>query len=315
MKYKLRMLTIAFFLAASANACLADGQSLVAEAARQLLQQRALEAKIRQRVNLFGQQLVGAGIYRQLFEGPEKRLRLELKLQTAGQVASVQQVSDGRFLYVRRDWPEQKSLSRVDLRRIREAARDAQPPPFIDSATVWMALGGLPKLLHSLDANFQFGEPSPDMIGPQPVWVLGGVWKTEKLVQLLPDQRADILAGRPPRLERLPAHLPDSVVVVLGRDDLIPLFPYRISYLRRAGIDGADGDVRDVATTGHDDPAGSILTVELFDVGGGVAMDPRQFNYEAGEQEVVDQTDLFLQRLGLSTADATGGHDRRGRAG
>ena len=190
----------------------------------------------------------------------------------------------------------------MDLRRIREAARDAQQPPFVNNATVWMALGGLPKLLHSLDANFQFGEPSPDKIGPLPVWVLVGAWKTEKLVQLLPDQRADILAGKPPQLERLPAHLPDSVVVVLGRDDLIPLFPYRISYRRQAGIEATDADPRDVATIRDNDAASSILTVELFEVRGGVALDPRQFNYQAGEQEVADQTDLFLQRLGLSSA-------------
>jgi hypothetical protein len=281
--------------ATAAAAPAPDGQQLMAQAARELIQQPALEAKIRQRIDLFGHQLVGSGSYQQLGDGPEKLLRLELKLQVANQVTSLQQVSDGRFLWIRRDLPEKTTLSRIDLKQVRDAIRTSGQTPALDPGGNWMALGGLPRLLHGLNENFSFAEPPrPNQVGQVPVWVLRGQWKPERLAALLPNQRADILAGKPPRLEELPPRLPDSVVVTLGRDDVLPLFPYRIEYLRQDGAgQGSSAGPPGIAATR------SLVTMELFEVRRRADLDPRQFDYKPGDQEVADHTELYLKSLGL----------------
>jgi hypothetical protein len=43
-----------------------------------------------------------------------------------------------------------------------------------------------------------------------------------------------------------------------------------------------------------------MLTMELFDVQFGAALDPLQFQYKAGDQEVADHTDFYLQKFGLA---------------
>ena len=58
-----------------------DGNKLVADAARQVFRLKALEAKVRQRVSVFGQEVPGAGEYAQLSLGQQKLLRLEMKMQ------------------------------------------------------------------------------------------------------------------------------------------------------------------------------------------------------------------------------------------
>ncbi len=272
-----------------------DGQQLMAQAARELFQQPALEAKIRQRIDLFGHQLVGSGSYQQLGDGPEKLLRLELKLQVGNQITSLQQVSDGRFLWIRRDLPGQTSLSRIDLKQVRDAIRASGQTPAPDPGGNWMALGGLPRLLQGLNENFLFNSPPrADQVGQVPVWVLRGQWRAERLAAPLPNQRADILAGRPPRLEELPPRLPDSVMITLGRDDVLPLFPYRIEYLRQDGAGQGSG----AGPPGIASPR-SLVTMELFEVRRRADLDPRQFDYKPGDQEVADHTESYLKSLGL----------------
>ena len=159
-------------------------------------------------------------------------LRLDLKLQVAAQSVNVQQISDGDTFWIRRSQGEKTRLERVNLRRLQDVARqigpsDTPPPP-----TLWMALGGLPKLLAALEANFDFDVPKLAEVGQLPVWSLEGHWKPTVLANLLPDQRPAILAGERADLSKLPPHLPHGVTLILGRDQVIPLFPYGISYYR-----------------------------------------------------------------------------------
>jgi hypothetical protein len=101
-----------------------------------------------------------------------------------------------------------------------------------------MALGGLPRLLSTLDGHFAFGRAKPLVIGKLPVWSLEGQWKPKVLATLLPDQREAILAGQPAQLDKLPPHLPHGVTLILGRDEVVPLFPYSISYYRFKPVGG-----------------------------------------------------------------------------
>ena len=96
------------------------GQWLVGRAVRELVKQESLQAEIRQQVDLYGHHLVGVGRYRQFFVAGEQRLRLELKLQLGEQVSTLTQVTDGRHFWTRLDMPEETTLSRIDLRRVKE---------------------------------------------------------------------------------------------------------------------------------------------------------------------------------------------------
>jgi hypothetical protein len=310
MKYILPSLTCsALTLAASLLAAaepadsgqLPTGQQLLADAADRLALQPAIAAKIRHQVDLFGQQLVGSGTYQQLLADNRTLVRMELKLQIDDRLTTLQQINDGVILWIRRDQGDQKQVSYVNLRRVQETARTAKPARAGSMPSDAMALGGLPQLLRGLQQNFQFETPTEEMLGDVPVWVLQGEWKTEKLVELLPDMRKDRGAASPsPPTDRLPPHLPDHVTVILGRDDFVPLFPYRVEYSRTtpsllptAAWSGRAGEKTASRTRK------TIVKMELFEVRRQWELDPRAFEYQLGDQAIEDHTELYIQRLGL----------------
>ena len=257
----------------------ADGQQLVQQATAQLVKEEVLQANIQQQVSLYGQQLLGTGQYRHFGVGANKRLRLELKLQAAGELTSLTQVSDGRHLWTREDFPSGTTLSRIDLRRVRQATEQRQPDADAAQSGSWMVLGGLPRLLASLEAQFQFASVSESSLGNTPVWVIVGTWKPQQLAEL--QTRFKRPAGV------LPEHLPDAVRLVLGRDKVFPLFPYEIQYLKRSGTDRKGRELI------------PMVTIQLRKVTRRVQMEASQFEYQRGDQVVIDRTDKFLSQVGL----------------
>ncbi len=210
------------------------GGPLLDEAARRLVALPHCECKIRQRVEVMGQQLAGAGNYAQLAtaEVDRTRVRWELKFQVGDRLASVQQVNDGRFFWSRYDLPGRQSLGRVDLRTLRDVQQRESSIPPEAALRSWLALGGLSRLLQGLSDHFELGWAQPRVVETTPVWVLVGTWKPASLARLAPTAKTLIDQSRPVPIDRLPAHLPDLVVVVLSRDPRLPLFPYRVEYRR-----------------------------------------------------------------------------------
>jgi len=255
-----------------------------------LEQHSTIQAKIRQRVDLFGHQLLGSGSYLQQGRGAGRLLRLELKIQVAGQITSFEQVCDGNYSWVRQDLGGNPVLSRIDLRRMRRAL--GQPTATaVQPTSAWLALGGLPKLLDGLDGWFQFTLLEMAQLDRLPVYRLEGQWKPARLPELLPDQKDKIKAGAAPDLGKLGKQLPDRVVLLVGRDDL---FPYRIEYWRQPP-----------AKKGQ--PAGEsqlLLAMDLFEVQVGAAIDPRQFVYKPGVQQFTDETAKLLKSLGVEESPA-----------
>jgi len=306
LKHKLTVLTSTALLAIACGIASAqqrdngpdiarDGQTLVVRAAQQMWQQPSIEARIRQQIDLFGQQLVGSGVYLQKRSARGPLLRLELKLGLGDQLTTLQQISDGRFLWICRDLPSGTTLSSVDLNRIRLAFdRSGREPP-ADSTTTWIALGGLPKLLSGLAANFEFGSARPAQLGETRVWASEGIWKPEKLAEVLPNQKDAILAREPVDFGQLAAHLPSSVFVILGQEDLMP---YRVEFRRLIPAIVPAG-TRESASA-----ARLLAVLELFDVRCGLDLDERHFVYQPAGKKVADHTDLYLQNLGLSTGTA-----------
>ncbi len=255
--------------------------SMVSQAAHEVAKIPTLDAKLRLTTHLLGQELVGSGSYYQLAREQETLLKMELKLQVANQVSSLLQVSDGRFLWVRRDLPERKSLSRIDQRRVSEVLAGQKRSAFVRIGTPALALGGLSKLLEGLDTHFQFEAPVADKFGEVPVWVLQGNWKLDRLAELWPDAAANLQAGTSVDMTKLPPHLPQHVRIVLSRDGALPLFPYRVEYTRQG-------------RGGESEP---LVLLELFDVRTNVSLDPRLFAYKPGDQEVADETEAYIQAL------------------
>jgi hypothetical protein len=253
--------------------------------------ERSVAAKVRQKIELLDRQMVGAGVYLQQGRGPARQLRLELKLQSGDTTSSLLQICDGTTLWIHEDLTDRKNLSRVDVARLRNA-RPKSPAPPVDSS-LWLALGGLSKLLWSLENSFQFAPPTEGRLDTLRVWTLEGRWKPERLVQLLPDQKANLEAGKPIDPRSLTPNLPERVVLHLGCDDL---FPYRLEYWRSE-------------TSDKNKPPGRprlMVVLELFEVQLGGAIDPRQFAYKPGDLQPTDRTQSLLDKFGLEEVAPSG---------
>jgi hypothetical protein len=268
-----------------------SGNALVGRAVAAVDGQASISAKVRQKVDLLGRQLVGTGVYLQQGRGPQRLLRFELKLQAAQKTNSTLQVCDGTTLWIHEDLTDRKNLSRVDIARLRGARpKSPQGPP----NHVWLALGGLPKLLMNLDNTFQFGPVVEGRLDALPVWTVEGQWRPSKLAELLPDQKAAIEAGNAADTRSLPPNLPDRVVLHLGCDDL---FPYVIEYWRSQPAD----------KSAKANPRGKLLALlEMFEVQLGATIDPRQFSYQPGDLQPIDRTQEFFDKFGLEEVGPPG---------
>lgn len=249
----------------------------------------SISAKIRQRVDLFGHRLVGKGTYFQSGHGLGKLLRWELTLQTsATNQAILQQVCDGRYVWVFENFSGKPTLSRIDIRDVRIALEQHDAPVAIGSEVF---IGGIPKLLAALRDNFDFTSVKETQLNHEPVWQLEGSWKRSKLAKLLPKQKNAILAGKPVDLRKLPPHLPDRVVLYVSRDQ--QLLPYKIEYRRATGKDqatDADPSQQEIRP---------VVIMEMYEVKLNEKLDPHQFDYKPESLEITDRTEAYLKSLGL----------------
>ena len=282
---------------ASGQEPVASGQTLVSSAARQVAAEVAVSAEMRYRIDAFGHQLVGTGNYLQYGQGPEKLVRLDLRMQVGDKVATVQEIRGEESYWVRRDVPPAApTLGRVDLRQLRKSITQSNSLGEADVLPQgdWIMLGGLARVLSALEANFQFGEPRSDEVkfmaadGKSevrlPIWVTSGQWKPERLEALT--ARAHGKKGA------LPEQLPDRVEVVLGRtEDVLPLFPFRITYWRTTATDKSAKEQAQPR---------ELLTLELFNVSR-KRIDPLEFQYQPGDQDVQNLTPFYVQRLNGDT--------------
>jgi len=265
----------------------------------------AISAEMRYKIDAFGHELVGSGGYLQFGAGPEKLLRLDLKMQVGQRLATVQEIRGYDSYWVRRDVPPAPpSLGRVDLKQLRKSL---SPSPIEDAGGVlpqgdWLMLGGLARLLTALEHNFAFDEPRAEELqfdaadGKSrlrlPVWNVSGKWKPERLAALVGQQ--------PKKAASPPAQLPDRVELVLGRtDDVLVLFPYRITYWQSTASKAKPPNAKAVSDASTDAPK-ELLTLELFNVSR-KPIDLREFDYQPGDQDVQNLTQFYAQRYGAET--------------
>ncbi|HZZ27692.1 MAG TPA: hypothetical protein VFE46_06755 [Pirellulales bacterium] len=254
----------------------------------------SVETRIRYRAYLFGQQTIGTGLYLQQDSGEARKFRLELKTPIGQQLMTMQQVCDGKYLWQLQDipnktknsTPDQTTISRVDLRKVRQMLADADPSLHVDLAKQF-ALGGLPKLLNNLQSSFRFSRVEAGRLDILPVWIATGTWRPEALATISKDLAMQAALDQPLNAKLLPPQLPEQVCLFVGQDDF---FPYRIEYRRRTGTQSrAGGTVRDDTF--------SMITVEFYEVRLNGPINAREFDYQPGTAGVVDTTDNFIKGL------------------
>ena len=256
------------------------GRSLVHMAAEQLLQLPPVETRIQQTIDLAGQQLVGTGTYRQAGTPAAPLIRLELRVQMATGVASLQQIRNQRFLWTRRAFTDRTVLERIDLLRVNEALATTKTDVVSIEQFQWIASGGVPALLKSLERKFLFGSAHPRNVDQVPVWVIEGQWKPTKMPDGQPASQSNETAQA--TLAHQHTVRPDRVRLLLGRGRPVPLFPYRIVFY-----------------TERNKIKHSVVAIEFFDIRKMDQVDQAWFEYQPGDQDVEDITDDFLKQFGV----------------
>ena len=279
--------------ATSSGAGALDAAAIVERVERNIDQLPSLAAKVRNQVDLFDHQATGSGLYLQQGRGLRQLSRFELKSRLKDATYTLLQINDGRFFWTFRELPTGPSLSQLDLDRIETQLRNGPRRAGAPRAEP-LPIGGLPKLIAGLRESFRFTRVAQSHLGERPVWVVHGQWKPAALAAALPDQRSAIAAGHPIDFTKLPAHLPERVLLYIGQSDWIP---YRIEYLRRGSGSGGAGQ-GGILPGFH-----PIVTTEFFDVHVNAAIDAREFVYQPSGLtqpkglKVIDATDAFLKQI------------------
>ncbi len=261
---------------------------------------QSIAARVRHRIDLFNHQLVGSGIYLQQSlspgqsRGSDRLLRYELKMQVDNQVTSLQQISDGKFLWTHQNLLGKQTLQQIDLARLQRALAAQEKPIHTSPTVAWIALGGLPKLIKSLADWYYFESVEEGKLDRFPVLILRGQLHNFHLITMLPGQKERIEAGQKPELEKIPVQVPSRVVLMIGREDL---FPYRIEWWHLT-----PGEKKPLTLKRPPMEDRLVLAVEFFEVQLDVPQDPRQFIYNPGESQPTDVTTNFLQTLRLKEA-------------
>jgi len=265
----------------------AEPAALVRAAISSVSAQTTIAAKLGLRTDLFGRSLSGSGMYWEQRAGDERRLRMEVSMVVPDTASSLSIVCDDKYRWQYFQMGREVTFTRVELAQVREALARA-PEAAALRVACWTEMGGLPRMLASLNQAFVWQSAQAGRLANWPVWKLDGVWNPAYLELLAPEQKAAIAAGRFD-LSRLPPQVPDRVVVFLGQEDL---FPYRFEYHRDHPPRKAKYDDLTKGPT-------ALLAIQLSEVSLNGAIDPSVFTYNPSNQKPTDDTANFLARLGL----------------
>lgn len=257
----------------------AGGDVLLDSAVAALQSHASIAARVRIQVDLFGHQLFGPGQYLQQGRGEAPKFRFELALQTTNGKIALSHVGDGDRLWLFDDFGTGGELSYVDLATLREQIRNIEP----GAAPIRQELltGGLPKLLASLQTNFQFADATQVQRNDVPVWRLQGAWRPERLAALLGANDDDVKSGDKKKGgKKLPMHMPSDVVLYL---DGHTLFPLRFEFYRQPNSDKSSAPK-------------PLLAMELFEQRFDLPIDDSQFQ-RPSDLLAKDVTEQFLPRL------------------
>lgn len=255
-----------------------DPEVVVRRAIWQAVWGEPVASRVRQRISMFGKELVGVGSYCHAGKGSNK-LKWQMRFAAADAVTNYLQISDGRLLWTSQQVDEKIDVNRVDLDPIRErigAVRESDlSNPLL---AMELAVGGQAELLRSLYHRYDWESAVPTKLDQQPVWLLTGEIRQQPPI---PSARAPI--DQAMQTASQTGLLPQRVRLALGRTEQFAFFPYRIEYFKRKETDGA-------ATWEQ------ITVIEFFEVSSPDSLEPELFQYEVRDtvEAIQDETSQYL---------------------
>jgi hypothetical protein len=308
------------------------GDRLVLQAIRELDKWSSVTARIGHQAVIDGRELYGTGGYWQQGHGEDRRIRLEL--QFAGMDASLLQVSKGRYLWIDRQLPTGRLVTRADLRVLQVDARagssfqgtalpgstdDGDGLPAQSTSFEPMSLiapgHGLPGLLASLAENFSFLPPQAMQLSlappltPKPttipVFAVVGHWRpnrvagfaTENNSEFPTEQQEPELVDRSAgNVESLPPRYPREVLLLVGQQNL---FPYRVEYRSTQMTPRPDPSATAGGMNAYQLSAQPLAVLLMSNVGFDGQVEPGQFDYAPPDANWTDATPALRERLRL----------------
>ncbi len=256
-------------------------QSLIRTAANTLAQSPPLQARLRYKIDMFGQQISGPGRYFQAGQGTRKT-RIEFEFGFNDTAVQLHQFCDGDVLYSLTSAGDDTRLEFVDLRKL-DALR--QRSESASRITSWLSVGSLTGLLDQLAEHFEFASAEAGQLDTIPVIHCTGQWRAAAVGRLLhgqidPEATQDGIV----RWQQLPEHLPHQVRLTLGNDQRFPWFPYRIEFEQFEMRDGVQ-------------VARPMAVLELYELHQAPQLSDDMFRLPSIETIPFDATEFYKQRI------------------
>jgi hypothetical protein len=202
-------------------------------ALRQAVWGPAMTCKIRQRLTLLDNQLVGVGKYAHAGQGSGK-LKMHVRLVAGDQINTLVQVSDGILVNSTQHIGDVAQRSRIDLNRIREYLGPITTASLEDPViAMYLAVGGQAELLRKLAQQYKWTHVQSGKLGEIDVWWLSGEVATEP-----PAVRAFAEVDQLLFVPNNSGLLPAKVRIALGRGEPYPLWLYQVEQAREDSLMG-----------------------------------------------------------------------------
>jgi hypothetical protein len=265
-----------------------SSEQLIRRVQEQTLRAPVFQTRLIQYIDLFGQRLVGQGTYVQHASPRGLQIRLDWQSTIGDQTASVQHISDGRFLWVRSDLLDGPVLERVDLERVREpraTSADATMQLPISAARDMVVLG-VPRLLENILQCYRLAPLRSAQLEDQTVWVVEGQWKSAE------DSESGGSRGK--GRDANAAQLPNYLRVIIQQEDLILR---RIEYLH------VHADRRATGTDPSQATYRMLAVIDFIESSFPSHLDEGLFDFPTGGDEIVDRNHPLMRYLEPRTAD------------
>lgn len=265
-----------------------SGERLVRQVQQQMMLAPAFQARLNQYIDLFGQRFVAQGTYVQQASPRGLRIRWDWQSTIGDRIAHVQQISDGRFLWVASDLVDAPVLERVDLDRLRgprgTSAYAATHAPL--SAERDVAALGVPRLLENILHFYRLAPLRSAQLEGRPVWVVEGQWKAA--------EDGTAAEGRRRDRDGKASHLPNYLRIIIHQEDRILR---RIEYLH------VQTDRRSRSADPSQPTYRTLAVIDFVESSFPQHLEEGLFDFPTGGDEVVDRSHPLMRYLDSRLTD------------